>query len=416
MSEFSNFFSLAARKSSADKSGEAGVQRIVSIDILRALTMILMIFVNDFWTLSGVPYWMEHRQDGVDGIGLSDVVFPAFLFIVGLSLPYAINNRRKKGDTDWQLVTHIMMRTIALLVMGVFLVNGETYNAAATGMAKYYYSILCCLSFILIWNKYPASINKFLPIAARGVAIVTLLILSIIYRGGEDGNIERFGTQWWGILGLIGWAYLASSLITIFARNRFYIILSGWLFFCVLSMIFKAGIIPHGSFLSVIPNAILGGTLTGLTMGGVLTSIIFMYFVGREENGRLTIVLLLFAALLFGLSVITHPYWGLGKLGATPAWLFLCSAITIIAFLIIYWIADVEGKSNWFNRIKPAGTSTILCYLVPYFVYSIRQIFSIHLPPELLNGGIGLLKSFLFAMLCVFITGALIRLGLKMKL
>lgn len=416
MSEFANFFSIAARSTAANKNGEAGVQRIVSIDILRALTMILMIFVNDFWTLSGVPYWMEHRQHGVDGIGLSDVVFPAFLFIVGLSLPYAINNRRKKGDSDWQLVIHILMRTIALLVMGVFLVNGETYNAAATGMAKYYYSILCCLSFILIWNKYPASLNTFLPIAARSIAIVTLFILSIIYRGGEDGNIERFGTQWWGILGLIGWAYLASSLITIFARNRFYIILSGWLFFCLLSIIFKAGIIPHGSFLSVIPNAILGGTLTGLTMGGVLTSIIFMYFVGREENGRLTVVLLLFAALLFGLSVITHPYWGLSKLGATPAWLFLCSAITIIAFLIIYWIADVEGKSNWFNRIKPAGTSTILCYLVPYFVYSIRQIFSIHLPPELLNGGTGLLKSFLFAMMCVFITGALIRLGVRMKL
>ena len=416
MSDFANFFSTAARSTSADKSGDAGVQRIVSIDILRALTMILMIFVNDFWTLSGVPYWMEHRKNGVDGIGLSDVVFPAFLFIVGLSLPYAINNRRTKGDTDWQLVIHVLMRTIALLVMGVFLVNGETYNAAATGMAKYYYSILSCLSFILIWNKYPASINKFFPKAARIIAILTLLILSIIYRGGEDGNIEKFGTQWWGILGLIGWAYLASSLITIFARNRFYIILSGWLFFCVLSMIFKAGIIPHGSFLSVIPNAILGGTLTGLTMGGVLTSIIFMYFVGREENGRLTIVLLLFAALLFGLSAITRPYWGLAKLGATPAWLFLCSAITIIAFLIIYWIADVEGKSSWFNRIKPAGTSTILCYLVPYFVYSIRQIFSIHLPPALLNGGIGLLKSFLFAMMCVFITGALIRFGVRMKL
>jgi hypothetical protein len=114
--------------------------------------------------------------------------------------------------------------------------------------------------------------------------------------------------------------------------------------------------------------------------------------------------------------VITHPYWGLAKLGATPAWLFLCSAITILAFLIIYWVADVGGKSGWFDRIKPAGTSTILCYLIPYFIYSIRSAFSIHLPQEFLTGGIGLLKSFLFAMMCVFITGALIRLGVRMKL
>ena len=182
--------------------------------------MVLMIFVNDFWTLKGVPFWMEHRKSGVDGIGLSDVVFPAFLFIVGLSLPYAMNNRRNKGDTDWQLVMHILLRTVALLVMGVFLVNGETYNEAATGMPKYFYSILCCLSFILIWNTYPASMNKYIPLAARIIAFVILIVMAIVYRGGHDDNIQRFSPQWWGILGLIGWAYLASSLITSFSKEQ----------------------------------------------------------------------------------------------------------------------------------------------------------------------------------------------------
>ena len=108
-------------------------------------------------------------------------------------------------------------------------------------MAKYYYSILCCLSFILIWNTYPATMNKYIPVAARVVAFVTLISLSIVYRGGHDDNIQRFAPQWWGILGLIGWAYLASSLITLFAGKRFYIIFAGWLFFCVLSMVYKAG-------------------------------------------------------------------------------------------------------------------------------------------------------------------------------
>ena len=68
-------------------------QRVTSIDILRALTMVLMIFVNDLWSLKNIPAWLEHVERGVDGIGLADVVFPAFLFIVGLSLPFAIDNR-----------------------------------------------------------------------------------------------------------------------------------------------------------------------------------------------------------------------------------------------------------------------------------------------------------------------------------
>jgi heparan-alpha-glucosaminide N-acetyltransferase len=399
-----------------EKSKDVTIQRITSIDILRALTMILMIFVNDLWSLKDIPKWLEHVERGVDGIGLADVVFPAFLFIVGLSLPYAINNRRKKGDTDWQLVKHVLFRTIALLVMGVFLVNGETYNAKATGMAEYLWNPLCCLSFILIWNSYANSSKKYIVVIARALGIITLLTLSIIYRGGEDGNIQHFSPQWWGILGLIGWAYLASGLITIFSRNKFWAILGGWAFFCILSMVYKAGIIPRHTIISYIPGAILGGTLAGLTMGGVLTSVIFQYFVKRKDNKRLTLVFMGFSAILIGFSVITRPYWGLAKLGATPAWLFLCSAFTILTFTVIYWVADVMGKAKWFDLIKPAGTSTLLCYLIPYFAYATVRLIHIHLPDALLTGGVGLIKSFLFALLCAVITGLLIRLGIRLKL
>src|SRR5450432_3766765 len=118
------------------------ILRIASIDILRALTMLLMIFVNDLGTLHGIPGWLEHVKRGADGMGLADVVFPAFLFIVGLSLPFAVDNRRKKGDTEWQLVKHVLARTFALLVMGVFFVNGETINILATGMPAYLWDTL----------------------------------------------------------------------------------------------------------------------------------------------------------------------------------------------------------------------------------------------------------------------------------
>src|SRR6478752_7956973 len=90
------------------------VQRVTAIDLVRALTMILMIFVNDLWSLTGIPAWLEHVERGVDGIGLADVVFPAFLFIVGLSMPFAIEARRKKGDSTRQLLLHVITRTIAL--------------------------------------------------------------------------------------------------------------------------------------------------------------------------------------------------------------------------------------------------------------------------------------------------------------
>ena len=43
------------------------VTRFHSIDILRALTMLLMIFVNDLWTLTDIPGWLEHKAANVDG-------------------------------------------------------------------------------------------------------------------------------------------------------------------------------------------------------------------------------------------------------------------------------------------------------------------------------------------------------------
>src|SRR5690606_21489008 len=120
--------------------------------------------------------------------------------------------------------------------------------------------------------------------------------------------------------------------------------------------------------------------------------------------------------ILFALTLVTRPYWGISKLDATPAWLFICSAITLLSFLIIYWIADVKQKANWFNLVKPAGTDTLLCYLTPYLLYAFFRLVEFRFPPEVLTGAVGLTKSMLLAFLCVFITYGLNRVGIKLKL
>lgn len=390
------------------------IVRSNTIDILRALTMILMIFVNDLWSLSGIPEWLGHVERGVDGIGLADTVFPAFLFIVGLSLPFSIDSRRNKGATDLQLVQHILARTLALIVMGVFLVNGESINEAATGFSRRVWNPLCCLCFILIWNNYSKTINPTVVKCLKALGIIILICLAYIYRGGSDDLILRFAQHWWGILGLIGWSYLAAGLITLLARNNFYVIAGAWTFFAILSMLHHAKMMP--SFFNIIPDPIRGGTLTGLALGGVVTSTIFRYFKDRKDDKSIFIVLLLCTASLVILTYITRPYWGIAKLGATPAWLFICSAFTILAFISLYWLVDLKGKSKWFTFIKPAGTDTLLCYLMPYFLYALIQLLGIVLPDILLTGGIGLVKSLLFAFLCVSMTGVLNHWGVRLKL
>jgi len=76
--------------------------RITSIDALRGFVMFTMIFVND---LAGapkkvVPDWMVHfsdRHKHGSGMTFVDLVFPAFLFIVGMSIPFALGGRLGQG-------------------------------------------------------------------------------------------------------------------------------------------------------------------------------------------------------------------------------------------------------------------------------------------------------------------------------
>ena len=136
----------------------ANKNRILSIDIMRGLTLFLMLFVNDLFT-SGVPKWMVHTSALEDGMGLADWVFPGFLFMVGLSIPFAFMAREKRAESNIQLLSHILIRTLSLLIIGIFMVNLESYNAGLTGLSKSLWAILVYISIFLIWNNYPREVT-----------------------------------------------------------------------------------------------------------------------------------------------------------------------------------------------------------------------------------------------------------------
>ena len=375
-----------------------------------------MIFVNDLWSLSGIPGWLEHTAAAEDGMGLADTVFPAFLFLSGMSVPLAINYRRSKGDTNQKIIFHIILRTIALLVMGLFLVNGEYINETETGMKRVVWNSICCTCFILLWNAWPATVNKWIVRGLKAIAIIVLLFLAWIYRSGEGEEITRFSTWWWGILGLIGWAYFVSAVIFTFSKNNFFVITLAWLLFIFLCIASHAGWLPNEGLLRTILSPLGDGSMPAFVTGGVLTTMIFLYFRKRNENKKLFTFLFLLALLLLAAGFYTRTFWGISKIRATPAWILICSGITIIVFLIIYWLADLKGKSNWFTIIKPAGNNTLLCYLLPYFAYAIVVLLQLSLPEMLLTGYIGLIKSMVFSLLIVMIAGWLGKAGIKLKL
>src|ERR1700748_1915658 len=125
------------------------LSRIHSIDAFRAVTMFLMIFVNDMEDMPNTPHWIQHAGDKADALGLADTIFPAFLFIVGLSIPFALQNRMTKG-TDKSISWRIIARVLTLVFIGFFHANMETYSETAHLPKPVWESILT-ISFFLIF-------------------------------------------------------------------------------------------------------------------------------------------------------------------------------------------------------------------------------------------------------------------------
>src|ERR1700748_1583378 len=86
-------------------------KRLLSVDAFRALNMLCMIFINDLSGVRGIPTWMDHAKRMEDSMGFADTIFPAFLFIVGLSIPLAIDRKMKKGESAGAISFHILSRS-----------------------------------------------------------------------------------------------------------------------------------------------------------------------------------------------------------------------------------------------------------------------------------------------------------------
>ncbi len=387
------------------------LKRVYSIDVFRALTMLMMIFVNDLWSLKGIPNWLEHAEADQDFLGLADVVFPCFLFIVGMSIPYAIRNRLSKGDSRMKIFGHILLRSLALLVMGFFTVNISDLNPEATGISRRQFQLLIVLAFFLIWNLYPKSEggkNWFFK-ALQGIGVAILATLALIFKGGGEDNLGHMTPQWWGILGLIGWTYLISAIFYLLAHRKEGWLLVAWLFFTLLNIADHLGwwdqLFPNG------PNELIpgNGAFHSFAFYGIIATLLLERVNQSRRQGQLPLYYLGIGLALLIFGFIARHFFIISKIQATPTWVLLCSGIAFIFFALIYWLVDLKEKKEWFAVVKPAGTSTLTCYLIPY-------IFAIPISGALGTGILGLTKSMLYAFLIIGITWLLGKVKIKLKI
>ncbi len=103
--------------------------RLIALDVFRGMTLVLMLIVNNpgDW---GQVYGPFLHADW-HGCTLTDLVFPFFLFIVGVAIPLALGARKESGKTEIQLYRKIFIRVLIIFLLGIFL-SGFPYFRLAT--------------------------------------------------------------------------------------------------------------------------------------------------------------------------------------------------------------------------------------------------------------------------------------------
>lgn len=380
--------------------------RNLAIDIFRGLTVALMVCVNDFWAVFNVPHFLEHFATTEDGMGLSDIIYPMFLFAMGMSVPLALERRFQKGCSFESTLRHILSRTLALLLMGSFIVNSETGIAWNKGV----FWLLMVIGFFLVWNNYPQDFKYRKTLRIVGAAI--LAGLAIAFRSGDGG---LFRTSWWGILGQIGWMYLFSAFAYILCRERQWILAVLWLTFCLVNIFVapmrSGGELLGGNYLSDFSDALhLGnGHSIIMALGGMITVLVGQRLKKNHLPAGFAAALVL--ALLAALS---HRWWIISKNLGTLPWCLYVSAISVASYTLLRAL-ERKGLTGWARPIDPAGKATLTVYMLPYFFYSF-WIFINPAIPEWMSGWVGVAKCALFSALCIASAWGLGKVGVKLKI
>lgn len=340
--------------------------RIASIDALRGFDMFWIIggdsmFIALF-TLIGTPFFqklglqLEHCD--WQGFRFYDLIFPLFLFITGLSMPFSITRRLERGDSKKAIYQHIIVRTVLLFILGL------VYNG------------LFDLDFI--HQRYPGVLQRI---------AICYLFASIIIMNNKVKGIAI----WSAALLLIYWLILL--LIPSPGFNAYNLTKEGNL----------AGYIDRllipGSFCCY-PQGDNEGILSTIP---AICNVLFGYMAGmwlksENKNNRKVVMLLISGIASLAIGWLWGLIFPVIKILWTSSYVLISVGWSLILISLFYWIIDIKGYKKW-------AFPFIIIGLNPITIYVIQGIFDFGVIANIfIHGFINKLGNFnmLFAALCIF--------------
>jgi len=300
--------------------------RILSIDVFRGFTMFLLI--GEFTHL--FTYLVDDSLEGTlifaigeqlhhhpwNGLRFWDLIQPFFMFIVGLSLPFAVKNRQRKGDSASVITRHVLKRSLILLLLGWAL------YCIGPGVITFKFQNVLAQIAVTYLIAYAVMHRSFKWQLTFSIAL--LLLTELLYRffpvegfNNAFTQNENFGT-WFDLL------YGGEDLG------------GGWVSF------------------NAIPTA-------AHTIWGVLVGQWLMTDLSKVKKLR---GMLIAAIILIVVGYALDPLTPIIKRISTSSFVLASGGWSILAMAVLFWIVDIKGlKGRWTLFFQIVGMNSLFIYL-----------------------------------------------------
>lgn len=298
-------------------------ERLVSLDVFRGITIAGMILVNNPGDWNNIYPALEHAK--WNGCTPTDLIFPFFLFIVGVAITLSLTKRKERGDNLGKLSLNILRRSVILFVLGLLLNGFPFYNLSTIRIP----GVLQRIAVVYFFSALIFLFTKWKVQAIIGAALLFI---------------------YWGLMTLIpvpGVGYPNLNPATNLAAYIDNLLLNGHLWQA--SKVWD----PEG-ILSTLPA--ISTCLSGVMLGHWL----------RSNKDKLTKVVWMFVIGNIGLviGIIWDIWFPMNKSIWTSSYVVYTSSMALLFFAICYWFIDILQIKWWTKPFVVYGLNAITVFFL----------------------------------------------------
>jgi predicted acyltransferase len=304
-------------------SGPVEQKRLLSLDAFRGATIVGMILVNNPGSYRHIYSQLQHAE--WNGWTFCDVIFPFFLFIVGVSMVFSFARRMEKGDSGARLVQQVLRRTLILFGLGLFLNSFPIFHLSTMRIPGVLQRIALCYLFASL---------IYLRTGIKAQIGWNLGLLSAYWLAMQFIPVPDLGAGSY-LPGQNFAAYIDSLVLTghMWARTETWD--------------------PEG-IVSTLPavSTVLFGVLAGHWLRSGASG-------GKKAAGMIGagIVLALLGEVLNFWIPINKSIW-------TSSFAIFMAGLALVSLAVFYWVIDVKGCQLCAKFFVIFGTNAIAAYFV----------------------------------------------------